>query len=60
MYARIKVMLLASKYKKQIGKCEDCGSITKGLEAPHVTGSERPTKVWTLASFLSKNWSNNL
>ena len=40
-YARIKVMHIAGKHKKQIGKCEHCGS-SSGLEAVHINGKERP------------------
>jgi len=39
-YARIKVMHVASKYKKQVGKCEDCGS-TNSLDAAHIKGKSR-------------------
>ena len=40
-YAKLKVAFLASNYKRKIGKCEDCDSITKGLEAAHIKGKER-------------------
>lgn len=39
-YARLKVAFLASRYKKQLGKCEDCGAVTN-LEAAHIKGNER-------------------
>lgn len=48
-YARIKVAFLASKYKKQKGKCEDCG-IEKGLEAAHIKGKERPLLIANILS----------
>ena len=40
-YARIKVMYIAARHKKQIGKCEHCGSLGN-LEAAHINGKERP------------------
>src|SRR5690349_1492959 len=39
-YARIKVMLIAARHKRAVGKCEQCGE-TKGLEAAHIKGRER-------------------
>lgn len=40
-HARIIVWNISQKYRKKIGRCEDCGSTTK-LEAAHVKGKERP------------------
>jgi hypothetical protein len=48
-YARLKVAFLAAKYKKQVGKCEDCGSQT-GLDAAHVKGKERPLLIANILS----------
>ncbi len=49
-YARIKVMHIAARYKKQIGRCEECGSITKDLEAAHINGQERPILISNILS----------
>ncbi len=52
-YARIKVMHIASKHKKVLGRCEECGSTSKGLEAAHVNGLERPVLISNiLSSFI--------
>jgi hypothetical protein len=48
-YARIKVMVLTTKYRKGIGKCEHCGS-PNDLEAAHVRGKERPLLIKTVLS----------
>jgi len=42
-YARIKVIHIASKYKKQIGRCEDCG-ISDSLDTAHIKGKGRAKK----------------
>ncbi len=39
-YSRIKVAFIAAKYKKQVGKCEDCGE-PKSLDAAHIKGKGR-------------------
>lgn len=39
-YARLKVAFIAAKYKKQIGKCEECG-VTSSLDAAHIKGKGR-------------------
>jgi hypothetical protein len=39
-YARIKVAYIAANYKKQKGKCEDCG-VTNSLDAAHIKGKGR-------------------
>jgi hypothetical protein len=44
-YARNKVQTLTRTYRKNIGKCEECGSRTKKLDAAHVTGKERPVLI---------------
>jgi hypothetical protein len=49
-YARIKVMHIASKYKKDKGKCEECGLVTKSLDAAHITGKERPILISNILS----------
>lgn len=49
-YARLKVAFIAVKYKKQIGKCEDCASTTKVLEAAHINGMERPILIGNILS----------
>ena len=49
-YARIKVMHLAAKHKRSTGKCEQCGSQTKTLEAAHVQGMERPLIISNILS----------
>jgi hypothetical protein len=49
-YARNKVFYITSKYKKEVGKCEDCESMTKGLEAAHVNGLERPILISNILS----------
>jgi hypothetical protein len=48
-YARIKVMFLTTKYRKGVGKCENCGS-SNGLEAAHVRGKERPLLIKNVLS----------
>lgn len=54
-YARIKVMHIAAKYKKKLGKCEECGSITKGLEAAHKKGQERAILIGNILSQFIEN-----
>jgi hypothetical protein len=49
-YARNKVFYITSKYKKQVGKCQDCESTTKGLEAAHINGFERPILIGNILS----------
>jgi hypothetical protein len=49
-YARNKVFYITSKHKKEVGKCQDCESITKGLEAAHVNGFERPILISNILS----------
>jgi hypothetical protein len=49
-YARIKVMHIAARYKKQVGKCEECSISSKSLEAAHVSGMERPLIISTILS----------
>ena len=39
-YARLKVAFMAANYKKQKGKCEDCG-IVNSLDAAHIKGRGR-------------------
>ncbi len=39
-YAKLKVAFMAAKYKRQKGKCEDCG-ITNSLDAAHMKGKGR-------------------
>ncbi|MEI8202842.1 MAG: hypothetical protein WCH34_07515 [Bacteroidota bacterium] len=41
-YTRNKVQSITRTYRKNIGKCEDCGSRTKKLDAAHIKGKERP------------------
>ena len=36
-HARLKVAFLAAKYKKQIGKCEECSNVNS-LDAAHIKG----------------------
>lgn len=51
-YTRIKVSQIASKHKKVIGKCEECG-ISASLDAAHVRGKERPILIANiLAEFM--------
>lgn len=40
-FARNKVQYITRKYKKSIGKCENCGT-KKNLESAHVIGKSRP------------------
>jgi len=40
-FTRNKVQTLTRTYRKNIGKCENCGSRTKYLEAAHIRGKER-------------------
>ena len=49
-YARIKVMHIASKHKKSIGKCQECGLVTKQLDAAHIKGKERPLFISNILS----------
>jgi hypothetical protein len=49
-YARIKVMHLAAKHKKVIGKCEHCNADNKTLEAAHINGKERPVLITNILS----------
>lgn len=42
-YSRNKIQNLTRKHKKNIKKCEECGSRTKKLEAAHIRGKERPS-----------------
>ena len=39
-YARLKVAFISAKYKKQIGKCEECG-VSNLLDAAHIKGKGR-------------------
>jgi hypothetical protein len=48
-YARLKVAFLAAKYKKQIGKCEDCG-MTNSLDAAHIKGRGRSLLIANILS----------
>jgi hypothetical protein len=41
-FTRLKVTYISSQFKKQIGVCQDCGIVTKGLDCAHVKGRERP------------------
>ncbi len=51
-YTRIKVSHIASKHKKQIGQCEECGN-TELLDAAHISGKERPFLIANiLAEFM--------
>jgi hypothetical protein len=49
-YARIKVMHIAAKHKKNIGKCEECGLQTRGLEAAHIKGRKRRSIISNILS----------
>ncbi len=48
-YARLKVAFMAAKYKKLIGKCEDCGEISS-LDAAHVKGKGRALLIANILS----------
>jgi ssDNA-binding Zn-finger/Zn-ribbon topoisomerase 1 len=48
-YTRIKVSQIASKYKKELGKCEECGT-SASLDAAHVRGKERPLLIANILS----------
>jgi len=54
-YCRIKVMQITTKYKKGIGKCEECNSTTKQLEAAHIKGKERPLIISNILSQFIEN-----
>lgn len=41
-YSRNKVQNITRSHRKKIGKCEDCDSRTKKLDAAHIIGKERP------------------
>jgi hypothetical protein len=49
-YARIKVMHISSKHKKNVGKCQECGLVTKHLDAAHIKGKERPLLISNILS----------
>ena len=54
-YARLKVAFIASKHKKLIGKCEDCGELN-GLDAAHVKGKGRALIIANILSeFIDEN-----
>lgn len=55
-YARLKVAFLAAKYKKQMGKCEDCGT-TSRLDAAHIKGKGR---LLLIANILSEFIEDNV
>lgn len=48
-YARIKVAFISAKYKKQVGKCEDCGN-PKSLDAAHIKGKGRSLLIANILS----------
>lgn len=48
-YARIKVMLISAKHKKEMGKCEECGTASS-LHAAHIKGKERPVLIANILS----------
>jgi hypothetical protein len=48
-YARLKVAFLAASHKRQISKCEECGSPNQ-LEAAHVKGKERALLIANILS----------
>ncbi len=48
-YARLKVAFLAAKYKKQIGKCENCGN-RNSLDAAHIKGRSRSLLIANILS----------
>lgn len=55
-YCRIKVMHIARKYKKETGKCQECESTSKQLEAAHIKGKERPLIISNILSqFIEKD-----
>lgn len=54
-YARIKVMHISSKHKMSVGKCEECGLITKSLDAAHIRGKERPILISNILSQFIEN-----
>ena len=56
-YCRIKVMYITKKYRKNLGRCEECGSATRQLEAAHVKGKERPL---IISNILSQYIENDL
>jgi hypothetical protein len=47
-YSRNTVQNITRKHKKEIGKCEHCGSRTKKLQAAHRKGKERPEIVCSI------------
>jgi hypothetical protein len=49
-YARIKVMQIASKYKRSLGRCQECGLETQYLDAAHIKGKERPLIISNILS----------
>jgi hypothetical protein len=55
-YTRLKVAFMATKYKKQKGKCEDCDG-TVNLDAAHVKGNERPLLI---AKILSEFFEDDI
>jgi hypothetical protein len=56
-YARNSVQTLSRKLRERIGKCEECGSRTKNLEAAHRKGFER---VRIIADILSENMEDDI
>lgn len=48
-FARLKVAFIAAKYKKQKGKCEDCG-ISNSLDAAHIKGKGRALLIANILS----------
>jgi hypothetical protein len=56
-YARNSVQNLSKKLKKSVGKCEECGSKTKKLDAAHRKGVERNE---IIASILIDSMEENI
>ena len=54
-YSRNLVQRITRKYKKEIAKCEFCGSENKELDSAHIHGKERKLIIDKIIS----NYSNN-
>lgn len=56
-YSRNKVQYISRKHRKKTGKCEECSSRTKKLDAAHIKGKERPVLIFNILNnyFIDNN-----
>jgi hypothetical protein len=48
-------MHISRKHKRNIGKHEACGLVTKGVDSAHIKGKERPKIIANILSQFQEN-----